>query len=185
MARLEERRRAGADEPALPAPRGSRRILQKVLLGVVLLVVIAYAVRSSAPPVPDVAPDCARAAIHLSRTTIRSGGDIRYAVVGPPQATYQLAVDATGFRRDASGGLQPQPSPGLRDTAASSASTSFQMPSCKHIGTFGVPLEVGMHTVRLFRLVGDGPAAVVVATATVEVAPNGRRLIPPRPTGSP
>ncbi|HMA46428.1 MAG TPA: hypothetical protein VKP11_04400, partial [Frankiaceae bacterium] len=103
--------------------------------------------------VPTLATDCRRPGLAVQPTTAARNQIVRYAVIGPPDAVYAVAVDAVDVRRGPDGTLDavaPRP-----DVTAQAASVPGRLKDCKAAGAFRVAVPAGDHTVALLRLVGE------------------------------
>lgn len=158
---------AGAAAPdALATVRRSYGVVRRVLIGLVLLLGIAWIAAQQRPAAPELAADCAKPAFALSAEKVKQARLVQYTVVGPETKRYALAVGAARFTRNASGGWDPVPLPGWQGRPLVAGGTG-PLTGCRLAGQLGLPVPVGEHAVVLYELTDAG--SLEVARKTIEV----------------
>lgn len=127
-------------------------------LAIGLVVLVGFAIVRRASPVA-LKTSCTTPAFALSTHSVHQRDPLRYALTGPADGTYVLAVDIATFTRTPAGRLVPVPDPGVPLDQVQAPAQTSGLPNCKGNSYFGVLVPPGQHVVRLFRI---EPAAVVV-----------------------
>ncbi|HEV2889377.1 MAG TPA: hypothetical protein VGX28_03295 [Frankiaceae bacterium] len=173
---------AAAEKAERAVLRGDRRpkrnVLAKVGIGLVALLALGTAALARQPRPPALPASCDRPSFALA-SPAKQSRPLAYTMVGPEEKRYMLALNTSGFVRDAGGAWRPVTLPGRpRDQVVYVGDEP--MTGCRRSGVLNLPVPLGEHVVTMYELPPTG-SAVEVARQTVEVvAPDEDDLEVPR-----
>lgn len=136
------------------------------MFGLVVLLFLGAVAVARRPQPPSVEPDCARAAFHLSATSVAQNRTVAYTIVGPDGREFALGLDTRTFERGPDGRWRGVPKPGYEQTFLEPAPAA-RLTGCKRDGVFATPVPLGTHTVTLYELTDRG--ALFVTEQRLEV----------------
>ena len=105
----------------------------------------------------ELTTSCTTPAFALSAAESAPRRPVRWAMTGPDEGVYVLAIDTADFARNANGTYSPLPAAGVPKEEIQAASRPTRLgPECRESGTFSiVSVPPGRHTVTMFRLTTD------------------------------
>lgn len=115
---------------------------------------IGTAVQVAGTGSPDVETSCSVPSFALSEREVPLGDPVQWTVTGPDSGAYFLALDVAEFTASPDGTFTSVPYAGRDRAKTQQLSADIDLgDDCRHTGVFGVlaPVEVGEHTVSLFR----------------------------------
>lgn len=167
---------AGADLPPTAEQRvlrgdlkPKRRILNKVVYGLIALLILGIAGETRRQRAPVLEPDCTKPAFALS-SPVRQGRPTAFTMVGPSGRQYVLGVNTASFVRD---GSTWRPVPLLGKSGADVVVVeSEDMPECRRTGVLNLAVPLGEHTVSMYELTDDQGAIEVQREPIVVIDPD-------------
>lgn len=143
--------------------RSTVRWLLAIFFGIVVLAII----RGGHEHPPALATSCTTPGLALSTSSVRQGGNVRWAGTGPAHEQVVLAIGVRGFRNGtAANRLTAIPDRGRTAADVEQASALIRFDAdCRLSGVFTALVPPGQYQVRLFQISGLGSSLTTTAVA--------------------